>query len=66
MQTSPVARRPHLGRWRRPGDRRRRLWWRRRAPQRVSERMRGGGLEPDGAARQGWIFQGFTSADIRW
>jgi len=27
--------------------------------------MRGGGLEPDGDARQGWIFQGSSSADIR-
>ena len=27
--------------------------------------VRGGGLEPDGGARQVWIFQGFTSAGIR-
>jgi hypothetical protein len=27
--------------------------------------MRGGGLEPDGGARQAWIFQEFTSASIR-
>jgi integrase len=32
----------------------------------ISDRgMRGGGLEPDGGARQVWIFQRFTSAGIR-
>jgi hypothetical protein len=42
---------------------------RRRAAQRprnfAARKVRGRGLEPDGDARQGWIFQGFSSADIR-
>jgi hypothetical protein len=50
-----------------PSSARARSGWSPRSsrPSRVALEVRGGGLEPDGGARQAWIFQRFTSAGIR-